>query len=407
MSPLLQESPTTSTRRYDLDWLRVLAILAVFVFHTSRFFDRDDWSIKNATTYPDLHLWTNFPSHWMMPLIFVISGMSTFYALGTRGAGGFLKDRALRLLVPLVVGIFTHVVVQVYLERVSHGQFSGSFFAFIPHYFDGMYAFGGNFAWMGLHLWYLELLFVFSLLLLPLFRWLKHGAGQRAAARLTSFLARPLAMYLLALPILLLLNLFSPASIPGNRGFGGWSMPIYIVFLGHGFLLASSDGVQRAVVRQRWLSLILSVVLVLTLVELGVEQGDAAFGTSRYMLMFSLFGLSSWCWILVFLGFGRQHLNVNKPWLRYANEAVLPFYVLHQSVLIFVGYFAVQWALPAGVKWLIIAMTSFVIIAALYDLLVRRVNLLRFLFGMRPLPKMEVRHVPSSPLGSTDHKNAV
>jgi surface polysaccharide O-acyltransferase-like enzyme len=178
-------------------------------------------------------------------------------------------------------------------------------------------------------------------------------------------------------------------------------MLIYIVFLGYGFLLVSSDGVQQAIVRQRWLSLILSVFLVLTLIELGVERGDAAFGTPRYVLIFSLFGLSTWCWILVFLGFGRQHLNVNQPWLHYANEAVLPFYVLHQSVLIFVGYFVVQWALPAGVKWLIIAITSFVIIAALYELLVRRVNPLRFLFGMRPLTKMEVRHVPSSPLGST------
>jgi glucan biosynthesis protein C len=176
MNPLPQQSPTQNTHRYDLDWLRVLAILSVFAFHTSRIFDLDDWSIKNATTYPSVHLWTNYPSHWMMPLIFVISGMSTFYALGTRSAGRFVKDRALRLLVPLLVGIFTHVMLQVYLERVSHGQFSGSFFAFIPHYFDGMYAFGGNFAWMGLYLWYLELLFVFSLLLLPLFRWIAADA---------------------------------------------------------------------------------------------------------------------------------------------------------------------------------------------------------------------------------------
>src|SRR4029453_9186485 len=165
----------------------------------------------------------------LMPLIFVISGMSTFYALGTRGVGRFVKDRALRLLGPLLVGIFTHVMLQVYLERVSHGQFSRSFFAFIPHYFYGFYGFGGNFAWMGLHLWYLEMLFIFSVLLLPLFRWLKHGAGQRAAASLVGFLARPLAVYLLALPILLLLSALDPDSGLGQRNFGGWSLPIYIL----------------------------------------------------------------------------------------------------------------------------------------------------------------------------------
>jgi peptidoglycan/LPS O-acetylase OafA/YrhL len=99
-------------RRYDLDWLRILAILAVFVFHTSRFFDIDDWSIKNATTYPGLHLWTSFPSHWLMPLIFVISGMSTFYALGTRGASRFLKDRALPAGVKwLIIAMTSFVIV--------------------------------------------------------------------------------------------------------------------------------------------------------------------------------------------------------------------------------------------------------------------------------------------------------
>jgi glucans biosynthesis protein C len=387
MTPLSQLFQTQSTRRYDLDWLRVLAILAVFVFHSGRFFDLDDWHVKNATTYPGAQLWTIFQVQWLMPLVFVISGMSTFYALGTRGVGRFIKDRALRLLVPLLVGIFTHVMLQVYLERVSHGQFSGSFVAFIPHYFDGFYGFGGNFAWMGLHLWYLEILFLFSLLLLPLFRWLKHGAGRRGTASLVGFLARPLAVYLLALPILLLLSGIDPDSGLGQRNFGGWSLPIYILLFVYGFLLATHAGVQQTIKQQRWLSLILGGMLFLTLGGLRVEWGELAFATPRFVLMSSLFGLSSWCWILAILGFGMQHLNVNRSRLPEANEAVLPFYVLHQSVLIIVGYFVVQWPLPDGVKWLIIAAMSLVIIAALYELLVRRSNVLRFLFGMKPLLK--------------------
>jgi peptidoglycan/LPS O-acetylase OafA/YrhL len=400
MNAILEPPQAKSTRRYDLDWLRVLAILAVFIFHSSRFFDLDDWHVKNATTYLGVQIWIAFLAHWMMPLIFVISGMSTFYALGTRNAGRFVKDRTLRLLVPLVVGIFTHIMLQVYLERVSHGQFSGSFFAFIPHYFDGMYAFGGNFAWMGLHLWYLEILFVFSLLLLPLFLWLKHGAGQRAAAHLSSLLARPLAVYLLALPIMLLLSVLNPASILGNRGFGGWSLLIYILFFVYGFVLVGSDAVQQTIQRQRWLSLILGVALFLTLGGLWAGR-DAAFGTPRFVLLSSVFGLSSWCWILAILGLGMQYLNINSRWLGYANEAVLPFYILHQSVLIYLGYFVVRWPLPDGVKWLIIAPLSFAIIVTLYEFLVRRVGVLRFLFGMKPLPKTVVQHAFDKPLGST------
>jgi hypothetical protein len=82
------------------------------------------------------------------------------------------RDKVLRLLVPLVVDIFTHSIWQLYLENITQGRFSGTFFEFLPHYFDGLYGFGGNLAWMGVHLWYLEMLFVYCLALLPLFRWL-------------------------------------------------------------------------------------------------------------------------------------------------------------------------------------------------------------------------------------------
>jgi hypothetical protein len=291
-------------------------------------------------------------------------------------------------------------MVQVYLERVSHGQFQGSFFAFIPHYFDGLYGFGGNFAWMGLHLWYLEMLFVYSLLFLPLFRWLKHGSGQRLAASLAGWFARPLAIYLLALPIALLLIVIDPRSPLGNRGFGGWSMVVYILFFVYGFVLLGSDVVGRAVARQRWLSLILGIALFLALGALWMAWGDPIFATPRYAALFALFGSTSWCWVLAILGFGIRYLNFDSPKLRYANEAVLPFYVLHQSVLIILGYFIVRWQLPDLAKWLIIAPTSFVIIVVLYEFVVRRINVLRFLFGMKPLPKAPFPRAFSSPLGA-------
>ena len=189
-----------SSRRFDLDWLRVGAILAVFVFHSSRFFDTMDWHVKNLTTYFGVQVWVTFLGNWLMPLIFFISEASLFYATGSRGAATFVVDKVRRLLVPLVVGIFTHVILQVYLERVSHHQFVGSFFEFIPRYFDGWYTSGGNFAWMGFHLWCLEVLFVFSLLFYPLFRALLTAPGRRLLDLLGRFLALPGAIYLWPCP---------------------------------------------------------------------------------------------------------------------------------------------------------------------------------------------------------------
>jgi glucans biosynthesis protein C len=100
-----------------------------------------------------------------------------------------------------------------------------------------------------------------------------------------------------------------------------------------------------------------------------------------------LWGLWAWSWVLTILGFGMKRLNFNKPILSYANEAVLPFYILHHPVLLCVGYFVVQWAIPAALKFAIIDAVSFVIIMALYEFVVRRVNVLRILFGMRMIVK--------------------
>ncbi|NJR57173.1 MAG: acyltransferase [Acaryochloris sp. CRU_2_0] len=177
-------------RRYDLDWLRVAATLGVFVFHCLRFFDLGAWHIKNNQLDAIATALVVLLIQWIMPLFFLLSGASIYFAIQSRTAGQFIRERCLRLLIPLLFGIFVLSPPQVYLERLTnplHGvapwnggwQFSGSFWEFIPYYFQGWYLFSGNFAWMGIHLWYLLVLFLFSLLLLPLFWALKQSKGQK------------------------------------------------------------------------------------------------------------------------------------------------------------------------------------------------------------------------------------
>jgi hypothetical protein len=219
---------------YYLDWLRVLAILTVFVYHSTRFFNMEDWHVKNPTWYPAVEVWNLFAGTWMMPLIFVISGASLFYAVGKGGAGKFVKDKTLRLLVPLLVGVFTHASLQVYLERITHGQFSGTYFQFLPQYFNGFYEGGnpasGNFALTGMHLWYLWWLFLFSILLYPLLHWLK-GGGRRVLSRVGDWLALPGAIYVLALPILLLQMFVDPGDPIMAKKEAGWYLVIYLCLL--------------------------------------------------------------------------------------------------------------------------------------------------------------------------------
>ena len=357
------------TRRYDLDWLRVLAILSVFVYHSTRFFNNEDWHVKNPVTYHLVDVWNSFASSWLMPLVFVISGASLFYALGKGGlvetVGKFIKDKVLRLLVPLVVGMFVHGAIQVYLERLTHHQFSGSFFQFLPHYFEGIYGMGGNFAIQGMHLWYLLVLFVFSLVCLPLLLLLRSRLGSQALGKLTDLLAIPGVVYLVV-GVIVYLNHLDPNTLLGFDKFS-FNLAVYLAFLLFGYVIMASEKLQRSIQRLRWISLLGTVIITVMLV-LGDNHDD----------------LMAWFFSLTVFGFGMKHLNFSKPFLKYANEAVLPFYILHQTVLLCVGYFVVQWAIPDLLKWLSIASISFVIIMGLYEL-VRRNNILRFLFGMKLL----------------------
>jgi len=393
-------------RRYELDWLRVLAILLVFVYHCSLVFGPDPSSIKNATTYEFVNAWSDFAGTWGMPMIFIISGASVFFALGKASPGKYLKGNVVRLLVPLIVGIFTHIAYQVYLENLHNGTFSGSFIDFYPHYFEGMYAFGGNFAWMGLHLWYLEALFLFSLLCLPLYLWLrKRTSGQRTLQRVGNLLGRPVAIYLLALPTTILFNLLNPDGL-GTMVLGGWSIFNYLVFFISGFVIISSERLQASIKCMRWVSLVAGIILWGVFDILWEALGDPTFGTWSYAIGTAVWCLSAWCWLLAILGFGMKHLNSSTPFLKYANEAVLPFYILHQTVIFCLAIYIVQWAIPDLLKWLAILLPAFAISMVLYEFVVRRFNPLRFLFGMKPLSKPRPvynKEIQAVVISSTSH----
>jgi len=390
---MLPEKPILQ-RRFDLDWLRVIAILAVFIFHSTRFFDKLDWHVKNPTTYQGVQLWTMFQANWGMPLIFLISGASIYFSVSK--IKKFVSSKFLRLLVPLVVGVFTHVAIAVYLERLTHHQFYGSFFEFFPQYFQGWYGEGGNFAWMGLHLWYLLVLFVFSLIFLPLFSLLKDP-WKPALNWLGNIFSKVGMFYLLAIPIMWLSIVIDPRTPLGGHSWGGWSLLCYIPFFLYGFLLISHDGMQSAVKNWRWVSIILALICTAGLIYVYGLYGNASYGSLRYNIVNGLYGLNAWLWVLTIISFGMKYLNFQTNFLFYANQAVLPFYVLHQTVLLVVGYYVTRWAIPDLAKFIIISTSSFVVVMVLYEFIIRRVDILRVLFGMKPKAKMQtlVSPIPS------------
>jgi len=376
----------TSRRRYELDWLRVLAILVVFVYHSSRFFNMGDWHVKNINTFVWVEIWNVFATRWMMPLFFIISGASLFYAIVKSGSWPrFYVDKFMRLMIPVLVASVTHSALQIYLERLSHGQFSGTFFSFLPEYFNGVYlgiGMTGNFAFHGMHLWYLLFLFLYSLICYRLFIWLK-GSGRDMLNRIMSWFTIPGLMYVgFSIPLLMMKVLIPRAVL--DVGNGGWGFLHYIWFLIAGFMIVSSDRLLQHIKNQRWISLLLGVVLSTAYLYQLFSPSRMVFSAliTDWIYAFLNF-FSAWCWLLAILGFGMRFLAFDRPVLRYSNEGVLPFFILHQTVLLFIGYFVMTWEINDALKWVIVFTSSFIIIIMLYVLLVRKFELFRFLFGMK------------------------
>jgi hypothetical protein len=388
-------------RLYFLDWLRVFAILLVFLVHSSKIFDYHTTVVANTVRSPVLSAFRDFSLLWVMPLFFILSGAAIVLSKGPDKPGKFIKTRFLRLVVPLIfIGTFIINPLYVYIERLSSGQTAGGFFRWYPQYFDGFYGFGGNFAPLGhgTHLWYLEFLFIYSLVLLPLFVRSKKR-GTSFLSRLSIYFEKPWALLVLFLPISAIAAAFEIFGLGGVRVMGGWDPISYLFFLSYGYLIFSNARIGETIKKYSPSFLAVAIGLSALLVDthfgfvLNIPgltrhdlQNDGALlplNQSFWIAVQALRGLIAWCWIIGLLGLGRRFLDFNNNFLVYANEAVLPFYILHHTVIYIIGFYVIQRSSKIGSNFLIISIASFAIIMAIYEILIRRMNSLRFLFGMK------------------------
>ena len=106
--------------------------------------------------------------------------------------------------------------------------------------------------------------------------------------------------------------------------------------------------------------------------------------TYAYM---SLFPITAWSWIFTAIGYGKRYLNKKHRIQNYINEAVYPFYILHQTVIVIVVFYVVQSPDSVYSKFIFTFITSFALIMGIYHLLIRPYAITRFLFGMKPKKK--------------------
>jgi glucan biosynthesis protein C len=367
-----------AARRYDLDWLRVLAFSLLILYHTGMIFVGWKFHLMSRPSSPALELPMEFLNQWRMPLLFVISGVGVAFALSRRTAGQFVAERLQRLLLPLVFGMLVVVVPQVYYERLAQGASYTSLLDFYPHYFEGTYP-KGNFTWN--HLWFIAYLLPFSLLSLPIFLQLRKPYAQAMLAKLDRWLSRSGNVLLFALPLVLIQLLLRPYWPDTRNLVSDWfNFAFYLTLFLYGYLLGPLAGFWQAAERLRYVALALGLAA-FSFYYWGDDYYYELLGDA---IKRSVEAFNCWCWILVCVGFGRRYLNRKSPLLQRANEAVYPFYILHQTVLICLGYYVLQWPASNAAKFLIISVGTFGLTLFLYVALVQRFTVLRMLFGLKP-----------------------
>lgn len=355
-------------RQYDMDWIKVLATAAVFFYHCSMFFNPFPWHVKNnQIDSGSILVFSLFVGSWIMPIFFAVSGISTFYALRKRGIGQFVQERLTRLGVPLLFGIFILSPPQVYIERITHHQFKGSFLEFLPHYFDGLYldiGGTGNFSFVGLHLWYLFVLLIFSFLTLLLFIKVK----RKNKFGTVHFIAMPALLFL--------------AGFIHTIGLGGWDILFYLLIFIYGYYFFSSEGFKDALHKSIKLHTVMALCTTVFYI-LWFMNGTPSSGSFSDVLFYAVHVLNGWSLLMCIFYLADKFLSKSNRFLKYGSEAAMPFYVLHQPILVMVGYWIHDWQWPVYLKLLFLASISLTIILLSYHFVIRNINILRFLFGQK------------------------
>ncbi|AZQ39664.1 acyltransferase [Streptomyces cyaneochromogenes] len=382
------QAPATAPRRGELDALRVFVVLGLVFFHSGLVFaPDDDFYVKNAQTTDAVTVLAGFGVVWAMPMLFLIAGLGSRHSIRRRGPARFTRERLLRLGVPLVFATVVLCPLPQWLRlRAADAGYEESYWRFWPRFLtvrleaaDFPFVLDGEHFETG-HLWFVVLLLAFSLLLAPV------------AAPLAAW-SQPLWQAVERRPALLLLPAVPLAAINAflgmEEGFAGWNRWAYLVFFLFGYALADDARVRAALRRLAVPVGVAGLVLFagsapgfLALDDPFTEWGPFALVTR------AVFGAAGWCWVMAVLGLLDRPREAAPPSraMMYLGLAALPLYVLHQPVVVALAYGVVGWSAPIVVEYAVIVTGSLAVILALYEFVVRRTRLTRFLFGMRPAP---------------------
>jgi len=301
---------------------------------------------------------------WFMPLLFLIAGVSSAYALNTKTVKNYIKERIFRLLIPLCFGLLLLVPVQTYFAERFHNNYNGSYFGQYILFFTkptDLSGYHGGFT-PG-HLWFILYLFIISLIALPIIYILKRSTEKLLLQKILE----PVLLLLFIIPV------FSQIILDIN----GKSLGEYLTYFLFGYYLISFEEIQEKLQKYRFLHLSLVILCLITYIfaETVIENSNVFI----YELLYSFY---AWTTILAILGFGKKYLNFTNSLTAYMSKSSFPVYFFHQQWIIITAYFSLMWIQNIPLQIIAILLSSIIFTFLTYEVF-KRFSITRFFFGMK------------------------
>ena len=373
-------------RLYGLDWLRIGAFALLILYHIGMFFVPWEWHVKTGRPLEWLELPMMAINPWRLTLLFVVSGFASRILLSkVNGARAFVRGRSLRLLLPLLAGMTLFVAPQPWAELRAAGVVSDGFWTFWTRDY---FRFGKLHAldlptWN--HLWFVAYLWVYTLALALL-------AVLPAAARSTMqdlFDRLLTGRGLLAWPIVVLaaarIGLFPIFNETHALVDDVYAHVVYGFAFFFGVGLARSGAAWASIMANWRRALVIGAACYGLVVAIDMTIAGESGEIEPFVLRIAR-SVQAWGVIVGLLGFARARLNFDGPARRYLTEAIFPYYIAHQTIIVLVGYKLAPLGMGPSTEFVIILAATVAGCALTYEA-GRRIGLLRPFIGLKPKPR--------------------
>ena len=374
----------TATRHHGMDWLRIGAFALLILYHIGMYFVPWGWHVKIDPTIDWVALPMYATNGWRLPLLFLVSGYASAALLAKLGgAGAFARSRSARLLIPLAFGIIVIIPPQPWVELVGqHGYPHGFLHFWVTDYFR-FGALDGIILPTWQHLWFVVYLWVYTMLAALLMALVPEAPRTRIADGAARLLR---GWGLLALPMLGWLAVY--AAFPDHDEThalfdDGPSHLHYLMAFGVGWLLRVRPALFAAVARCWKAAAVLAVIAFLPIAWVeSTWPGDTRAPDWAVTMFHVARQVQGWATIVALLGVADAKWNRDHVRRAMLAEAVFPFYIIHQTIIVVVGWYLLR-ADVAALPSFLILLAATMIGCWLFYAIGRSIGWLRPLIGLQ------------------------